>query len=115
MNLTVNAAAQKLSITCLKPFSTEITITAKAQDNTIGQLVIYPNAVRYKTVLQPVMLKFAATEGTKITKQVNEAFLTKLLNAFNKNAFNQAYIYAELAPQTDVITLARSQFLTLKS
>ncbi|SHJ02756.1 hypothetical protein SAMN04488096_10724 [Mesonia phycicola] len=114
LSLTIGATAQAMKINCIKSFSSEITITAKAQGYVIGKLIIYPNATRYKTVIQPVKLNFKGVEGKTVTKIPHTSFFTNLVQDFNTKAFNQAYIYGELAPQTHVIDLSKNQFFNPK-
>lgn len=102
---------ETLTLRCLRSFNSKTYILARtSKGNVIGQIIVLPNAVRYKTVLQPVRLQFSPSNGKTIVKESNNSFFTSLLDAFNNNSFNQALIFAELAAQTEVVTLSYAQF-----
>lgn len=107
-----------LTIECKKPFGAEkeVAILAKTRDKNdgsmdiIGKVVLYPNAVRYKTVIQPVKINFAVAESSVIKTEPTLQLIKEVADAFNTVSFNQAYIHAELNPTMEVVDFAKSQF-----
>lgn len=105
-----------LTIECKKPFGEEkeVAILAKTRDkkdgsmDIVGKVVVYPNAVRYKTTVQLVKVKFDTTES--IGKETPPQVIKDLIDAFNTVSFNQAYIYTTLNTQSEIITLRKEQF-----
>ncbi|WP_064968111.1 hypothetical protein [Tenacibaculum ovolyticum] len=113
IELELGGVAIPVKIECLNIFETEVYITVTIDGDPskkVGKLIVYPNKVRYKTIIQPVEIKFSTTESKKINKKTHESFFTSLEKEFNKTSFNQAYIHGELAKNTYQITLAKSQF-----
>ena len=113
LELEIEGAPIPITIECLNTFSSEIYITVCPEGDPakkIGKLIVYPNKVRYKTVIQPVEVKFASKESKIIKSKTHESFFHGLEKEFNKTSFNQAYIHAELAQKTHQITLSKTQF-----
>jgi hypothetical protein len=112
VNLTIDGEAKPLTIECKGTFEKDVTIVARAKGEfeELGKLIIKANAVRYKTIIQPVELVFGATENFAIPDMLHTSFIQNLVNDFNNKSFNQAYIYGELAPTTKKIALQKSEF-----
>lgn len=110
--LTIDGEAQPLTLECKGPFEKDVTIEARAKGEfeILGKLIIKANAIRYKTIIQPVELIFGATENLTNHEAPHTSFIQNLVDEFNNNSFNQAYIYGELAPKTKIITLQKSEF-----
>lgn len=115
LSLTIDAEPQPLNIECKGTFENDATIVAKAkgEHQILGKLVIKANAVRYKTIIQPVELTFGLTENFAIPAVPHTSFIQNLVKEFNTKSFNQAYIYGELASQTKKIALNKSEFENL--
>ncbi|MEN7551822.1 hypothetical protein AAG747_28155 [Rapidithrix thailandica] len=104
-----------IEIECHQAFDKELAIDAityqkGSDEHVVGKLLLYPNKVRYKTLIQPVRLVFGPTESKTIGSENHRPLFQNLVKDFNEISFNQAYIHAELAPQTKVVTLSMSQF-----
>ncbi len=113
IELEIGGAPKAVTIECLNVFAQEVVITVTSEGDPakkIGKLIVYPNDVRYKTIIQPVEIKFSTTESKVVTKRPHTPFFKSLLKDFNTTAFNQAYIYGELATDTHQITLTKAQF-----
>lgn len=113
IELEIGGTLVPITIECKGTFASPVTISAVLDGDPskkVGQLMVYPNDIRYKTIIQPVEIKLATTESKVITKKSHTSFFTNLLKDFNTKAFNQAYIYGKLATDTHQITLAKSQF-----
>ncbi|HEX8576477.1 MAG TPA: hypothetical protein VF677_09300 [Flavobacterium sp.] len=112
LKLTIDAPPQPLTIECKGILEKDETIMAKAkgENQILGQLIIKANAVRYKTIIQPVELNFGVAENLTIKSSNHTPFIQKLVEDFNTKSFNQAYIYGELAPQTQSIVLNKNEF-----
>ncbi|HEX8577166.1 MAG TPA: hypothetical protein VF677_12800, partial [Flavobacterium sp.] len=112
LKLTIDAPPQPLTIECKGVLEKDVTIMAKAkgENQILGQLVIKANAIRYKTIIQPVELSFGIAENLTIKSSNHTPFIQKLVEDFNTKSFNQAYIYGELAPQTQSIVLNKNEF-----
>ena len=112
LKLTIGGEPQPLTIACKGVFTNDETIIAKAKNESqiLGKLIIKANVIRYKTIIQPVELSFGAAENLTIKELNHTPFIQKLVDDFNTRSFNQAYIYGELAPQTQSIVLNKNEF-----
>ncbi|MBF6654032.1 hypothetical protein C3B47_14340 [Flavobacterium columnare] len=114
LTLTINdVSPQALTLECLQPFDKDVVITAIAEGDVfvLGQLIIKANAKRYSTIIQPVEIVFSSQENLNVVSIPNAPLFKELEKKFNNNSFNQAYIYGELAPQTQKIIVNKKEFL----
>ncbi|WP_444670972.1 hypothetical protein [Flavobacterium columnare] len=114
LTLTINdVSPQALTLECLQPFDKDVVITAIAEGDVfvLGQLIIKANAKRYSTIIQPVEIVFSSQENLNVLSIPNAPLFKELEKKFNNNSFNQAYIYGELAPQTQKIIVNKKEFL----
>lgn len=114
ISLTIGAEPKPIDIECKGTFENDVTIIAKAkgENQILGKLIIKANAIRYKTIIQPVELTFGLTENFGIPAVPHTSFIENIVKEFNSKSFNQAYIYGELAPKTKKIALNKSEFET---
>ncbi|WP_338790940.1 hypothetical protein [Bernardetia sp. MNP-M8] len=121
VNLKLEETLVPITIECKKPFGEEkeVAILAKTRYkkegsmDIVGKVVLYPNAIRYKTIIQPVKVKLDRKVDLKIDDIPHIPMMEKLLKAFNTLSFNQAYMHAKLAEKTKVITLKRKELADL--
>ncbi|AND64389.1 hypothetical protein AX766_08175 [Flavobacterium covae] len=114
LTLTINdVSPQALTLECLQPFDKDVVITAIAEGDVfvLGQLIIKANAKRYSTIIQPVEIVFSSQENLNVVSIPNAPLFKELEKKFNNNSFNQAYIYGELAPQTQKIIVNKKDFM----
>lgn len=111
--LTIDGEAQPLTLECKGPFEKDVTIEARAKGEfeILGKLIIKANAIRYKTIIQPVEVVFSSQENLNVITIPNDPLFKELEKKFNYNSFNQAYIYGELAPQTKKIIVNKKDFM----
>lgn len=116
LNLTIDGDAKPLTIECKGAFENDVTIEARAvgEFQVLGKLIIKANAIRYKTIIQPVELSFGTDKILTDHNIHHTNFIVNLVKEFNYNSFNQAYIYGELAPTTKRIVLKIEEFLNEK-
>lgn len=97
----------QITVECLFPFSKEVYIEALTKEgNLVGKLILVPNNIRYHTEIQPVKIVIGPTASQEIQKVGNSPFMVNLRKEFNTHAYNQAYIWADLAGKTHEITLS---------
>jgi hypothetical protein len=113
INLTIDGEAKPLTIECKGTFENDVFITATAKGgfDVLGKLIIKANAVRYKTIIQPVEVVFSSQENLNVITIPNDPLFKELEKKFNYNSFNQAYIYGELAYQTKKIIVNKKDFM----
>ncbi|MBC9934830.1 PAAR-like protein [Chitinophaga qingshengii] len=112
LHLKIDDPAVPLTITCKGPFEEDVAITAKAkgEPQVLGKLIIKANAVRYKTIIQPVELSFGAQASAAISAIPHTPLINDLIRFFNTHSFNQAYIYGVPANDTKKVTFQVSEF-----
>ncbi|MEN7551861.1 hypothetical protein AAG747_28350 [Rapidithrix thailandica] len=99
-----------IKLECLKPFSSEVYITAEISNKVVGKLIIYPNDQRFKTTIQPVYVSFSNNPSTiksVPTSSIPDIQEAQLKDYLNNKSFNQALIYSEVASTTHHIRLNR--------
>lgn len=105
-----------IKITCTGVFKDDAYIYVYTDDDhaeKVGQLIVYANEKRYKTVIQPVLVKI---KGGNVRRKIikKEKFkeynidVDSIVEDFNKRSFNQAYMYAELSPDLYSMGISRS-------
>ena len=117
---TTNSAIAfgELEIECLKEFPSQVSITAirrvkNKKDRVVGKLIVYPNAKRYTTVIQPIVVKLglttsdSKTDVPSATMPVIQAI--KLEQMLNQNSLNQALIHSKVATNTHTFTFNQSK------
>ena len=120
VNLKLEDTLVSITIECKKPFGEEkeVAILAKTRYkkegsmDVVGKVILYPNAVRYKTTIQPVRINFTAAESSVIKTEPTIELIKDVADAFNTVSFNQAYIHADVEPTMEVVEFAKSQFQT---
>ena len=103
--LTIEKGAIPITIECKGSFDRDIEITAKAkdEDQILGKLIIKANHNIYVTTIHPVEVEFATTGSPIITDITLDDKINKIIEHFNTKSFNQAYIYARVAPSTKMV------------
>lgn len=91
-------------IECISEFKDDITITITPENypsSTMGKLIVYANSIRYKTIIQPVIVNLGIDSNSELASiadfSKHNIDINHLVADFNKRSFNQAYIYGELA------------------
>ncbi|MEN7547800.1 hypothetical protein AAG747_07765 [Rapidithrix thailandica] len=102
-----------LKLECIGEFEKELAITAKVGKVVIGKLLLYPNKVRYKGVIQPVYVRLGNATSDQLT-EVPTATIADideqgLLTCANQHGLNQAFIQCEVAQKTHQITFDREE------
>ncbi|MEN7547835.1 hypothetical protein AAG747_07940 [Rapidithrix thailandica] len=116
-SLTLNLKTKEsqlptIKLECLKPFSSEVYITAEISDKVVGKLIIYPNDKRYKVIIQPVHVSLGTSKrfNSVPTASVPDIREAQFKDYLNNKSFNQALIHCEVASTTHQITLLHSDF-----
>lgn len=113
MNFTINKEAQPITLQCIKSFTDTVEVTAHADGQLFGKLLILSNNEVYKTSLQPVLIKVTDSDSNVVKEENHSAFVKKIEKAFNEQSFNQANIYGKLMPKTLVLELDTKKFKDL--
>lgn len=105
IEIEIGGALVPITIQCKSTFSSPVTVSAVLDGDPskkVGQLMVYPNDIRYKTIIQPILVNIESDSNRKVATQSDfskyNIDIKQLVKDFNERSFNQAYIYGELAP-----------------
>ncbi|MDN3694345.1 hypothetical protein QWZ06_19680 [Chryseobacterium tructae] len=111
IKLSVKGTPQKISIECTGALDKDVMVIAKAkgQPQELGKLIVKRNTI-YKTIIQPVKVTFGTVASTESKDIPHVDLIKNIVQLFNENSFNQAYIFGELAATTKQVTFLESEF-----
>jgi Metallo-peptidase family M12B Reprolysin-like len=110
--------AKELSIECKGTFENDVYIEAKAkgESQVLGKLLIKANAVRYKTIIQPVLVNFSPTatfvKDEPLTSLDFPFSFKDFIDHLNTKSFNQAYILCDKPLALKTYGIVKNELIT---